>query len=259
MEALKTQTISKPKMLPNLMAVASGKGGVGKTWLSITLCHTLARAGRKIALVDGDLGLANVDIQLGLNPQKDLAGVLAERYPLSDARMTYADGGFDVYAGRSGSSGLASLPIERLNRLTASLATLAPMYQQVMLDLGAGIERTVRYLALQAKTCLVVTTDEPTALTDAYAFIKLSLRQMPDADLRIVINMADSPSEGKRTYGTLRKACESFLKITPPLAGIIRADKRVKDAIRHQTPFLTRYPTAEAAEDVEALARRLLE
>jgi flagellar biosynthesis protein FlhG len=259
MEALKTQTIPKPKVLPNLMAVASGKGGVGKTWLSITLCHALARAGRQMALVDGDLGLANVDIQLGLNPQKDLAGVLADRYPLSDARMTCADGGFDVYAGRSGSSSLASLPAERLNRLTASLATLAPMYQQVMLDLGAGIERTVRHLALQAKTCLVVTTDEPTALTDAYAFIKLSLRQTPDADLRIVINMADSPSEGKRTYATLRKACESFLKITPPLAGVIRTDSRVKDTIRHQTPFLTRHPTAEAAEDVEALARRLLE
>ena len=248
----------KPAAIRNAIAVASGKGGVGKTWLSVTLCHALAQAGYKTLLFDGDLGLANVDIQLGLAPKQDLGGVLAGRCKLVDAVFTYEDGGFDVITGRSGSGSLASLPADRLAILTAGLAGLTPAYNRIVLDLGAGIDRTVRQLAAQAQTTLVLTTDEPTALTDAYAFIKLALKQKPEADLRVVVNLAASKNEGERTYQTLRKACESFLKATPPLAGIIRRDNKVKDAIRHQTALLIRHPNSPAARDVEALAQRLV-
>ena len=148
--------------LSNLIAIASGKGGVGKTWLSITLCHALARAGQRTLLFDGDLGLANVDIQLGLTPPKDLGGAIAGRHGLGDAAFTFEDGGFDIIAGRSGSGSLASLAPDRLAALTNDLADLAPRYQRVVLDLGAGIERTVRQLAAHAGICLVITTDEPT-------------------------------------------------------------------------------------------------
>jgi len=244
--------------LRNGIAVASGKGGVGKTWLSITLCHALARLGRKALLFDGDLGLANVDIQLGLAPERDLGGVLAGRYSLAEAKCPVPDGGFDVIAGRSGSGGLANLPAERLASLCADLAALGASYDRVVLDLGAGIEGTVRNLAAQAGTCLVITTDEPTAMTDAYAFIKLSLMGTPRPDPRLVVNAAETRAEGERTYGTLRKACKSFLKISPPLAGIIRRDGKVKEAIRHQAPLLTRHPNTAAAADVEALAQRLV-
>lgn len=245
--------------LRNAIAVASGKGGVGKTWLSITLSHALARAGRKTLLFDGDLGLANVDIQLGLAPDKDLGGVIAGRYPLDRATLAYPDGGFDIIAGRSGTGSLASVPADRLAQLTKDLSELAPKYDWLVLDLGAGIERTVRHLAAQAQTCLVVTTDEPTAMTDAYAFVKLSLLHKPRPDLRLVVNMAESQADGERTYATLRKACESFLKTTPSLAGVVQRDGKVKDAIRHQAPLLVRHPGAAAAADVEALARRLTE
>jgi flagellar biosynthesis protein FlhG len=243
----------------NLIAIASGKGGVGKTWLSITLCHALARAGQRTLLFDGDLGLANVDIQLGLTPPNDLGGVLAGRHGLGEAAFAFEEGGFDIIAGRSGSGSLASLTPDRLAALTAELAELAPRYQRVVLDLGAGVERTVRQLAAQAGTCLVISTDEPTSMTDAYAFIKLMLLQKRRADLRVVVNMAGSAREGERTYATLRKACESFLKAAPPLAGILRRDAKVKEAIRHQSPLLVRHPNTEAAADVEALARRLIE
>ncbi len=243
----------------NLIAIASGKGGVGKTWLSITLCHALARAGQRTLLFDGDLGLANVDIQLGLTPPNDLGGVLAGRHGLGEAVFAFEEGGFDIIAGRSGSGSLASLAPDRLAALSAELADLAPRYQRVVLDLGAGVERTVRQLAARAGTCLVISTDEPTSMTDAYAFIKLMLLQKPRADLRVVINMAASAHEGERTYTTLRKACESFLKTVPPLAGIIRRDAKIKEAIRHQSPLLVRHPSSEAAADVEALARRLIE
>ncbi len=242
----------------NMIAIASGKGGVGKTWLAITLAHCLARAGRRTLLFDGDLGLANLDIQLGLSPTHDLGGVLAGRYELAAAAQ-WADGGFHVIAGRSGSISLATLPANRLEMLSAELGNLAAAYHDVILDLAAGIERTVRRLALGAGTCLVVTTDEPTALTDAYAFIKLSLRQNPRADLRVVVNMATSTADGQRTHAVLARACRNFLRAAPPLAGVIRRDYRVPDTIRHQAPLLARHPACEAAQDVERLAKCLLE
>jgi flagellar biosynthesis protein FlhG len=241
----------------NAIAVASGKGGVGKTWLSVTLCHALARSGVRSLLFDGDLGLANVDVQLGLTPERDLAGALSGAYGLPEAVSSLSDIGFDVITGRSGSGSLAGLPADKLVLLSEGLKALAPRYDRVVLDLGAGIERIVRLLASRCRTCLVVTTDEPTAMTDAYAFIKLSVRHNPKADLRVVVNMAVSAAEGERTYATLRKACESFLKVSPPLAGVVRRDPKVKEAIRHQVPLLVRYPNTEAAADVEALARRL--
>lgn len=248
-----------PETCPNMIAVASGKGGVGKTWLAITLSHALARAGRRALLFDGDLGLANVDIQLGLAPASDLGGVLAGRYTLGRAALDYGEGGFRIIAGRSGAGGLANLPAAKLATLANDLVTLAADYHSVVLDLGGGVDRTVRQLAARAGTCLVVTTDEPTSLTDAYAFIKLSLVQNPQADLRVVVNMAESVSDGERTYETLRKACESFLEASPPLAGIIRRDSKVKDAIRNQAPVLTRHPNTAAAQDVEKLARQLMD
>ncbi len=243
---------------PQLLAVASGKGGVGKTWLSITLSHAMARAGRRVLLFDGDLGLANVDVQLGLAAERDIAGVLSGRYSLAEAAVDFPEGGFQIVAGRSGTGSLAAIPSERLRGVAGQLLRLAPSYDRVLLDLGAGIEKTVRQIAGLAGTCLVVTNDEPTALTDAYAFIKLSVLQNREADLRVVVNQAASAGEGERTYNTLRKACETFLKVTPPLAGVIRRDPRVKESIRSQTPLLLRHPTTQAAVDVERLAQGLL-
>jgi len=241
----------------NMLAIASGKGGVGKTWLSVTLSQALARDGKRVLLFDGDLGLANVDIQLGLQPANDLAGVLDGSYELSEAVTNHPAGGFDVIAGRSGTGSLANIPAGRLRQLMDDLVALAPHYDRVILDLGAGLERSVRQLAAMAATSLIVATDEPTSLTDAYAFIKLSHMQNPKSDQRVVINMATSPAEGERTYATLLKACESFLKISPPLAGVVRRDNKVKDAIRHQVPILTRHPNCEAAKDIERLVVRL--
>ena len=242
----------------NVVAIASGKGGVGKTWFSITLAHALARAGQRALLFDGDLGMANLDIQLGLMPKHDLGAVIAGRTVLSQAITRYTDGGFDVIAGRSGSGSLANLAASRVQMLSDDIAAIAGAYDRIILDLGAGVERTVRQLAHGAATCIVLATDEPTSLTDAYAFIKMTNAERPGRDFRIVINVANSTKEGERTYGTLLKACQGFLKISPPLLGIIRRDAKVREAIRNQTSLLTRFPNSEAAMDVEAIARRLL-
>lgn len=241
----------------NMVAIASGKGGVGKTWFAITLTHALARQKVRALLFDGDLGLANLDIQLGLMPKHDLGSVIAGRLTLNQAVLTYEEGNFDIIAGRSGSGGLANVPVSRLQILGDDLNLLAAAYDKVIIDLGAGVERTVRQLTQSVGTCLVVATDEPTSLTDAYAFIKVTHMERPGADIRIVINQANSTREGERTYNTLLKACEGFLKISPPLIGVIRRDNKVREAIKSQSSILTRFPNTEAAVDVEQIAEKL--
>jgi flagellar biosynthesis protein FlhG len=240
-----------------MVAIASGKGGVGKTWFAITLTHALAQQKLRTLLFDGDLGLANLDIQLGLMPKHDLGSVIAGRLTLNQAVLTYEEGNFDIIAGRSGSGGLANVPVSRLQVLGDDLNLLAAAYDKVIIDLGAGVERTVRQLTQSVGTCLVVATDEPTSLTDAYAFIKVTHMERPGADIRIVINMANSTREGERTYNTLLKACEGFLKISPPLIGVIRRDNKVRESIKSQSSILTRFPNTEAATDVEKIAEKL--
>lgn len=242
----------------NLITIASGKGGVGKTWLAITLSHALAKSGGRVLLFDGDLGLANVDIQIGLMPQSDLGTVIGGKAELKEVITRFEAGKFDIIAGKSGSGTLASLSRARLAALKNDLIELAGRYDKVVLDLGAGLDSSVTMLSENAGIALVTVTDEPTSLTDAYAFIKVALMQNPDTDLRVVINMAENIEDGKRTYGTLLRACENFLKVSPPLVGIIRRDRNVKEAIRQQTAFLIRYPSSDTADDVTAIARALL-
>ena len=250
---------AKKKVTNGIYAVASGKGGVGKTWFAITLSHALANLGRKTLLFDGDLGLANVDIQLGLMPKHDLGTVVSGKLPLNQATLPYEEGGFDIIAGRSGSGNLANVSANRLHSLGEDLILLSAAYQNVVLDLGAGVERTVRNLANQVDTLLVITTDEPTALTDAYAFIKITHMERPNTDIRIVVNMANSTKEGERTYNTILKACEGFLKFSPQLAGVIRRDPKVRDSIRAQSSILVRFPNTEAAVDITNIVETLLE
>lgn len=242
-----------------LLAVASGKGGVGKTWFSISLSHALAKAGKKILLFDGDLGLANIDVQLGLMAKRDINDVIEGNLGLEHVIEHYEDGGFDIVAGRSGHGSLSSLPLERLNNLLQQIRGIVPKYDAVIVDLGAGIDRTVRFITAATDTTIVVTTDEPTALTDAYALIKLSHAAGHADNVKIVINMSADKKEGETTYGTILKACKNFLKLSPPLLGVVRQDKRVKDSIRAQTPYLTRNPNTDTAEDIEKIARTVAE
>lgn len=246
-----------------LITVASGKGGVGKTWLASTLAHSLAREGRRVLLFDGDLGLANIDIQLGLTPSRDLGDVIAQTCTLEEAALTYEEedfgkGRFDILAGKSGSGLLTGLSREALAQIRADLIAAAADYDHIVLDLAAGLDLSVSVMSRHRGAILVVLTPDPTSLTDAYAFIKLTMQRMPGADVRIVVNMASSKHEGERTYEGLRKVCQTFLKTDPPLAAIIRQDKKVTDAIRHQAPLLSRHPQSEAAEGVAGLARKVM-
>ena len=131
-------------------------------------------------------------------------------------------------------------------------------YDDVIIDRGAGLDQNVRMMTVGKGRCLVICTDEPTSLTDAYAFIKVTSLEHPSTDMRVVVNLAPSKDEGMRVYETLNKVCEKFLGLSPALAGIVRRDNHVRESIRHQTALLTRHPNSNAAVDVEKIAAQLV-
>ena len=250
-------TEAQPSRLGRCVAVASGKGGVGKTWFAITLAHAMARRGRRVLLFDADLGRANVDIQLGLTPDVDLGSVVSGTATLAGAITRFTPGDFDILAGCSGSGSLATLDPMALERLLASLAAVATRYDTVVLDLGAGLGRSVRRIAAWADTLLVVATEEPTSLTDAYATLKLHAADRPGGDARLVVNQPSSPAAGARPAATLTGACAALRAGAPVVVGAIRRDAHVQDAIRRQAPLLTRHPNCPASLDVERIAAEL--
>ena len=255
-----------PPPMPSLgrtVAIASGKGGVGKTWFAATLAHALARCGRRVLLFDADLGLANIDIQLGLTPRHDLGAVASGAATMAQAVERFAPGGesrggFDVLAGSSGSGALSTLDGAGVERLLSALAAIAAGYDHTLLDQGAGLDRAVRRMSAWADTLLVVATEEPTSLTDAYAALKLHAADRPGGDARLVVNQVASHAAGQRTAATLARACTAFLGRAPALAGYVRRDPHVGDAIRRQAPLLTRHPNCPASADVEGIAAALL-
>lgn len=260
-----TAAPDKARRSQTIITVASGKGGVGKTMVSTTLAHSLAFAGERTLLVDCDLGLANVDVQLGITPEHDLASVVAGTTAFEDATIrvssdstTSARGAFDVIAGSSGSGNLGALARTELARLRQGLTLIAAHYDRVIVDLAAGVDPAVTMFASIEGPTLVVVTDEPTSITDAYAFIKVASMTPRDdgtaADIRIVVNMAETVEAGRKTYEALSRACGNFLGITPPLAGIVPRDTAVRDAVRHQTPLLTRSPNAKAGAAIASMA-----
>ena len=245
------------------IAVASGKGGVGKTWFTISLAQRLARQGHKVLIFDGDFGLANVDIQLGLMPQYDLVDVLGRRIALGDAiqSCTLGQAKFDVLPGRAGVPAAAGIDSGALNGLLTALRKMSK-YDVVLLDLCAGIDPVTRHLSAMSDILLAVTTEEPTALTDVYAVMKLYARDRvrlgeKSTDCRLVINQVSTHRSGQQTFDKLAQACKNFLGWTPVLAGMIRKDTRVPAAIRMQSSILVTTPNSFASVDVARLADRL--
>ena len=252
-------TLPKAK---NVIAVASGKGGVGKTFVSSTLAHALSRSGKNVLLFDADLGMANIDVQLGLMPEHDLGSVIAGHvrldqaiYSCNDQHQEGPSGRFDILAGKSGSGTLATLSPSQIKGLAKGIMAIAQTYDVVIIDMPAGIDAAVTQLSLICNRVYMVLTDEPTSLTDAYAFIKVVSRHDPQTDFQVIVNQVDQKSDAKQVFQSLAQACKSFLDLDITNAGAVRRDKKVKEAIRYQMPLLKRFTESHAGSDLSKIAK----
>ncbi len=239
------------------IAVASGKGGVGKSNLCVNLATVFASDGLRVTLVDGDLGLANADVLCNVVARRHLGHVVEGRCTLEEVGVD-APGGFRLIPGAGGVAMLADLPERDLRALLSSLGRLERASDVLLIDCGAGAGRAVLSFLTAADASLIVTTPEPTALADAYALIKvLQTEAYGHSDLAIAMNMATSAEDGKRAHARLNGVAERFLGRSTPLAGVIPWDQHVGAAVRARSPFVLAHPGCPASRAVRELARAL--
>lgn len=243
------------------VAVMSGKGGVGKSNLALNLGYALSRGGFPLLLMDCDLGLANLDVLLGITPEGNLQDVILRDAPLSDIIHPLDERGrghFDILPAASGVPELAEMDADLRDMLLRRLEPELEHYDLVLLDLGAGIHSTVQSFAAMAAVRLVVMTPEPTSLTDSYALMKVLNSRLGVKDFLVVINEVENSREEEACFQRLSMACERFLGFSPVLLGSVRSDPKMPEAVRRQRPLLSLYPTSPAASDILTLAQRLL-
>lgn len=242
----------------NIIAVVSGHRNCGKTWFSVTLANALGLFKQKVLLFDADSGITNVRSQIGANAKKELDEVIFSGYSLNQTVSNYDKGRFDIIVNNSRSTGLKTMSIGRLHILGDDLDILAQSYDKTILDISAGIDNSSKVLSGLAQSIIVICTNDPQSITKSYELIKQISSHYSNKVIKIVINQVNSIEEGMRAYSVLLKACQEFLKISPSLLGVIRQDTRVRDSIRNQNTIINRYPQSEAALDVIAIAKRIL-
>lgn len=239
---------------PRLTAIGSGKGGTGKTFISLALAQAFADLGERVLVCDADLGLSNTSVQLGLAQAGDLPGLMAGRVPLTGAVAhveTPDHAPFDLLAAPAGSGTLADANAEAAGRLAAILRRA--LYDRVLIDLGAGVGETVMTLAAEADDAVVVVTPDPASLTDAYAFIKLALRRTGGRAPALVVNMASGEAEARRTAEALMKSSRTFLKTAPAMLGFVPNDMRVVECLRRQVSLWTIHPRSPALTAISGM------
>ena len=250
--------IIRGKRIPRIITVTSGKGGVGKTSLVVNLAIALSRQGKRVAIMDADLGLANVDVMLGLLPIHNLYDVVQGQKRLEDIIITGPEG-IKILTGGSGLAELANLSAEQRGRLVSSLVALEDMADLLLIDTGAGLSHSVLSFISAADELLVITTPEPTAITDAYGIIKVVAKSGLHQNIKLVVNQVKDQSEGKEIAERFAEVSKKFLHIELQFLGEICSDQQVSRAIKQQQPFLTLYPRTRAAQNIEAIAASLLQ
>lgn len=255
--AYRSQASGTRQRRTKAIAVTSGKGGVGKTNISINLAHALIAAGNDVILLDADLGLANADILLGTVPPYHLGHLLrGERDILELIHRTPTK--LKLIAGGSGVDELANVPEEQLRFFVDSLRKLDGQADILILDTGAGISHTVQEFVLAADQVLVVTTPEPTSLADAYATIKALAHRNPSIDVRLVVNQAERFEEAANAAERIVGTARNFLGLRVEHLGTVPRDPYVWQAVRHQVPFFIGYPGAPASRAVLDMAEKLM-
>lgn len=239
------------------IAFTSGKGGVGKSNLVLNTGLVLARRGRKVAILDGDLGLASLNVLLGLSPRHDLRHVIAGEKRLGEILLRGPHGVFIIPAG-SGVAELANLTEEERETLLGQLHEVAETVDFLLIDTGAGINDTVLNLIVASDEAVVVTRPEPTALADAYALMKIVIQYQAAYPFHLLINMVRDGEQAQQIYGSLSQILLRFLGYQPGYAGYVVMDPSVGQAVVQQVPFTVLAPRCSAARGLEALADRLL-
>jgi flagellar biosynthesis protein FlhG len=236
-----------------VIAVTGGKGGVGKTSVSVNLATGLAAAGKRVVLLDGDLGLANVDVLLGLSPRYTLAHVLSGERTL-DEILVQAPQGFSIVPAASGAADLASLNGAGHLGLVQAFSSLASRLDVMIIDTAAGIAPGVLQFSQAAQHVLIVLCDEPASLTDAYALVKVLSRNHGVQRFHVLANMTRSPGEGSALFGKLERVTGRFLDVVLDYVGEIPDDDFVRRAIRAQRPVLDAFPSSPAGRAFKKLA-----
>lgn len=246
---------ARPKR--RMVAVTSGKGGVGKTNIVTNLALALARQGTRVLVVDGDLGLANVDLLLGVAPQYDLQDVILGQRSIRDVVFEGPDG-IQVLPASSGVEELANLDEFRTECLIRSLSELENDVDIILIDSPSGIGRNAISMVQAADQILVVTTPEPTSFSDAYAMIKVLSRHPLKCVPSLLVNQANSEDEALGVARRVRTVAKRFLNLEVEYWGCILDDESVAKSVQRQEPFLSTYPYSPAASCIYSLARRIL-
>lgn len=239
-----------------VIGVSSGKGGAGKTNVCVNLGVALCRLGRRVTLLDADLGLANVDVLLGLKPTHTLEHVLAGECTLADV-MVQTESGLSIVPAASGVREMASLGSQGQAAIIAAFNSLVGSMDTLLVDTAAGIAPDVLGFLAATQEVLVVVCNEPTSITDGYALMKV-LNQTHGIDrFRVVINMVNPGERGQATFEKLNRVTERFLDVCLDYAGSIPLDPQLRKAVSRQRSVVEAFPTSESARAFEALARRV--
>ena len=243
--------------MAKIITVTSGKGGVGKTNISVNLAVHLAQQGYRTCLFDADLGLANINILLGIYPEHNLEDVIDGTKELADI-IVHEKNGIDIIPGSSGVAKMEALTAQQLTSLAASFGKLDE-YDYLIFDTSAGISKSVIAFCMNASEVLLVITPEPTSLTDAYALMKvLSLNGFKQT-ARVIVNQSKNPKTSQIAYTKLKDTVLKFLGIQLVSLGTIVSDARVIEAVAAQKPFITLYPNTQAAKGLKSVTANLLD
>lgn len=240
-----------------VIAVTSGKGGVGKTNLTVNLAIALGLAGQRVLVVDADLGMANVEVVLGSSTKKHLLNLLKEGTELQDV-LVHGPYGVEYISGGSGIEKAQAFDAGRKDVLLRKLAAAGDLADIILIDTGAGLGKNVMDFILAADQVLLLTTPEPTALTDAYAVMKAYSMYAHEQDLRLIVNRVYDEQESREVMAKLAQTAARFLHMDVDCLGYIFEDAAVMRAVRKQTPVLVAQPDAAASRCIRAIADSVL-
>lgn len=239
-----------------VIAITGGKGGVGKTNVSVNLALSLASLGRRVVLMDADLGLANVDVQLGLRPKATLADVLAGQCDLRDV-LIKGPGGIRIVPAASGAAEMVNLGPREHAGLIQAFSEIGDQMDVLIVDTAAGIGDSVVSFVRAAQEVIVVVCDEPTSITDAYALIKLLNRDHGVMRFRVLANMVHSPQEGHSVFNKLLQVTDRFLEVALQYVGAVPYDENIRKSAQKQRCVVDAYPRSKAAQAYGAIARKI--